>query len=114
MSKYCFSDIELKIISDQIERRAKYRQEFLKQRTDPCKHAQQAGYVFDPALQRFISMKTCQYDHFQANTGTVSKAILFLAPFFIYGYLVWENRTKFEKDCRSGKLVYRDRKFKFQ
>lgn len=43
--KYGFSDLECKIILDQIERRAKYRKEFLKQRTDPCKHAKEEGYV---------------------------------------------------------------------
>lgn len=45
MSDYGFSDIECKIIIDQIERRAKYRQEFLKKRTDPCKHSMESGYV---------------------------------------------------------------------
>lgn len=43
--KYGFSDLECKILLNQIERRAKYRKEFLKQRSDPCKHSMQAGYV---------------------------------------------------------------------
>lgn len=50
MAKQCYSDIECKIIKDQIERRAKYRKEFLKQRTDPCKHSQEAGYVVSDKL----------------------------------------------------------------
>lgn len=45
MAKQCYSDIECKIIKAQIERRNQFRKEFLKQRTDPCKHSQEAGYV---------------------------------------------------------------------
>lgn len=45
MAQSCFSDLECKIICEQIERRAKYRKEFLIKRTDPCKHATEAGYV---------------------------------------------------------------------
>lgn len=45
MNKYGFSDLEYKIIMTQIERRAKYRQEFLKLRTDPCLHSKESGFV---------------------------------------------------------------------
>lgn len=42
---YGFSDVECKIILAQIERRAKYRKEFLRLRTDPCQNSLEAGYV---------------------------------------------------------------------
>lgn len=45
MSGYGFSETDCKIILKQIERRAKFRQEFLKLKSDPCKHSQEAGYV---------------------------------------------------------------------
>lgn len=45
MCDYGFSEIECKIICAQIERRAKYREEFLRLRTDPCKNSMEAGYV---------------------------------------------------------------------
>ncbi|CAG9787956.1 unnamed protein product [Diatraea saccharalis] len=113
MSQQCYSDIECKIIKAQIERRAKFRQEFLKLRTDPCKHATEAGYVFDPALQRFLSMKSCQAQYFKPSIRTVISGILNIAPFFIYGYVIWYERNQFLRACECGKIKYRDRTHKF-
>lgn len=45
MQQCGFSEAECKIILAQVERRAKYRKEFLKLRTDPSMHAKEAGYV---------------------------------------------------------------------
>ncbi|CAG4928938.1 unnamed protein product [Colias eurytheme] len=115
MCDYAFSDIECKIIKAQIERRAKYRKEFLKMRTDPCKHSQEAGYVFDPALQRFMSMKTCQYEYFKPTVGNaVWATCAVVIPMFTYGYLIYKNRSETEEAIRSGKLRYRDRLFKLR
>lgn len=47
-----FSDIDCDVIKKQIERREKYRKEFLKLRTDPCKHSQEAGYVVSFVLYK--------------------------------------------------------------
>ncbi|XP_028172794.1 uncharacterized protein LOC114361804 [Ostrinia furnacalis] len=114
MSKQCYSEIECKIIKAQIERRAKYRKEFLKARTDPCKHSQEAGYVFDEAMQRFMTLKCYQTYYFQPCMQAAIKGILCIAPMFIYGYIIWESRNKFETACRCGSLRYRDRLFKLQ
>ncbi|KAH9636255.1 hypothetical protein HF086_009451 [Spodoptera exigua] len=111
-NKYGFSDLECKIILDQIERRANYRKEFLKLRTDPCKHSMQAGHVFDKAIQHFLSMKNCQIEHFQVNFGTIRFALLSLAPMFTLGYIFWRTRTDREREIRCGRLKYRDRRNK--
>ncbi|KAJ0183081.1 hypothetical protein K1T71_001057 [Dendrolimus kikuchii] len=113
MSDYGFSDIECKIILAQIERRAKYRQEFLKQRTDPCKHSLESGYVFDAALQRFMSMKDCQYEYFHANPKNIAFGIFsIILPMSLYGYAIWKVRTHREREIRCGRIKYRDRNFK--
>lgn len=44
-NNYGISDAELNIIKQQASRRAEMRKEFLKQRTNPWKHASEAGYV---------------------------------------------------------------------
>lgn len=51
-----FSEIECKILLNQIERRAKYRKEFLKLRTDPFKHAQEAGHVVSKIGQNMFNI----------------------------------------------------------
>ncbi|CAK1585115.1 unnamed protein product [Parnassius mnemosyne] len=115
MTDQLISETECKIIKAQMERRAKYRKEFLRMRTDPCKHSMEAGYVFDPALQRFMSMKACQFDHFQANPRTVISGITMLVlPMLVYGYCVYKQRSQFERDCRCGKILPRDRIFKLK
>lgn len=44
-SDYGISELEYKIICDQIARRKECREVFLKARTDPCLHSKEAGYV---------------------------------------------------------------------
>ncbi|CAK1541908.1 unnamed protein product [Leptosia nina] len=113
MSDYAFSEIECKIIKAQIERRAKYRQEYLKMRTDPCKHSQEAGHVFDPALQRFLSYKACQTEYFVPTPANAVRAIFTVVlPMLSYGYLIYTQRSKKENQIRTGELRYRDRMFK--
>ncbi|KAL0830309.1 hypothetical protein ABMA28_002508 [Loxostege sticticalis] len=112
MAKQCYSDIECKIIKAQIERRNQFRKEFLKQRTDPCKHSQEAGYVFDEAIQRFMTLKCYQVYYFQPCMRAVIRGVLAIAPMFAYGYLVWKHRSDRESDFRCGRTKYRDRIFK--
>ncbi|CAF4849590.1 unnamed protein product [Pieris macdunnoughi] len=113
MCDYAFSEIECKIIKAQIERRAKYRQEFLRLRTDPCKHSLESGFVFDEAHQRFISLKVTQYEFFKPNIHTALFGIgAVIVPMFLYGYLIHKERSTREAKCRSGELRYKDRLFK--
>nr|XP_034829285.1 uncharacterized protein LOC117986553 [Maniola hyperantus] len=110
MQKCGLSETECKIILAQIERRAKYRKEFLKLRTDPCMHSKEAGHVFDPALQRWLSMKSCQYEYFKATPRTALFGVMtIVVPMLVYGYAVWKQRTTFLEDCAEGRIRYRDR-----
>lgn len=45
MTDKLLSETECKIIKAQMERRAKYRKEFLRMRTDPYKHSENAGHI---------------------------------------------------------------------
>ena len=51
---YGVSDAQFNLIKQQAERRAGLRQEFLKQKTNPFKHATEAGYVVSVKLRNFI------------------------------------------------------------
>ncbi|KAL4704785.1 hypothetical protein ACJJTC_015032 [Scirpophaga incertulas] len=113
-NNYGLSATDLKIIKQQAERRAEMRKEFLKQRTNPWKHASQAGYVFDTAHQRFVSMKVTQVEYFQPNMKNALFGIFTIVlPMFGYGYLMWKDRSTREQKIRSGELRYRERQFKF-
>ncbi|KAM3960053.1 NADH dehydrogenase (ubiquinone) B15 subunit [Aphomia sociella] len=113
-SNYGISDAELNVIKQQASRRAELRKEFIKQRTNPFKHASESGYVFDPALQKFMSMKVTQFDHFSANPRTSLFGVCaIILPMLTYGYFVWNDRNNREQKIRSGELRYRERMFKF-
>ncbi|KAJ8723545.1 hypothetical protein PYW08_003457 [Mythimna loreyi] len=112
---YGVSDAEFNLIKQQAARRAGLRQEFMKQKTNPFKHATEAGYVFDPALQKFLSMKVTTLEHFTANTRTSLFGICaIILPMFTYGYVIWKHRTDREEQIRKGELRYKDRMFKLQ
>lgn len=70
-------------------------------------------FQFDPALQRFMSMKVTQFEFFQANRRTSLVGICaIIIPMFSYGYILWKHRTDREAKIRNGELRYRDRMFK--
>lgn len=45
MAKYGISEAELNLIKQQAARRLEMRKEFIKQKTNPWKHAAEAGYL---------------------------------------------------------------------
>ncbi|CAH2267869.1 jg12945 [Pararge aegeria aegeria] len=111
--KYGISEGQFQLIQKQAERRAEMRQEFLKQRTNPFKHAAEAGYIFDPAHQKFLSMKVTQFERFQPNPRTSLFGVLtIIVPMLTYGYFIWNERNDREQKIRAGEMPYRDRLFK--
>ncbi|KAJ2950891.1 hypothetical protein O0L34_g5254 [Tuta absoluta] len=109
-NKCDYSPLECDIIKTQIARRAKYREEFLKKRTDPCAHSKEAGYVFDENMQRFVSMKATQLDHFKPNKRTSFFGIFAIVlPMAVYGTLIYFQRSTREEQIRSGAIKYKDR-----
>lgn len=71
-------------------------------------------FQFDPALQRFMSMKVSQLEFFSPNAKTITFGVCaIILPMLSYGYLIWNQRTKRERDIRCGKIKYCDRLFKF-
>ncbi|RVE47567.1 hypothetical protein evm_007765 [Chilo suppressalis] len=112
-NNYGISDAELNVIKQQATRRAAMRKEFIKQKTNPWKHASEAGNVFDPAVQKFMSMKVTQFDHFKPSMRTSLFGICAtILPMLGYGYLVWNSRNDREQLIRTGELRYRERQFK--
>ncbi|CAK1541907.1 unnamed protein product [Leptosia nina] len=111
--KYGISEAEYAIIKKQAAKRAEMRREFLKQRTNPFKHAAEAGFVFDEGHQRFISMKVTQFEYFKPNRRNALFGIgTIVIPMFVYGYLIHKERSTREAKVRSGEIRYRDRLFK--
>ncbi|CAG9132615.1 hypothetical protein JYU34_017327 [Plutella xylostella] len=112
-NNYGISEQQLNLIKVQTARRAEMRREFLKQRTNPFKHASEAGYVFDPAVQKYISMKVTRFDHFKPNrSNSLFGITAIIIPMCAYAYWIVTDRNAKEQKIRNGELRYRDRLFK--
>ncbi|XP_077294455.1 NADH dehydrogenase (ubiquinone) B15 subunit [Arctopsyche grandis] len=105
---------QVELLREQAVLRAQRRHEFIKQTTNPYRFAtNEGGYVFDPAIQRFLSTKACQYDYFKSSPKPSWYGVAVIMPFFALGIAVWKERRDKEHSFRTGQVAYRDRLFKF-
>ncbi|KAL1490717.1 hypothetical protein ABEB36_013367 [Hypothenemus hampei] len=105
---------QARIIQEKFQRRVTLRNEFLKLRTDPFRHAgSEGGSVFDPAFLRFQALNVSYAEFFKPTGSAALKgiALLFL-PMFGLGYVVWNSRQANERAYRSGEVAYKDRHFR--
>lgn len=118
MSKeqYGISRHEMKLVEQAAKRREALRNEYLKLRTNPHRHATgEGGFVFDPAIQRFASMRMTRYDHFRPTPKTSLYGLaLTVIPFLAITYFIKGKRDEQEHKYRTGQVAYKDRSFKFQ
>ncbi|XP_064594512.1 uncharacterized protein LOC135461378 [Liolophura sinensis] len=103
---------ERKAAEERAKMRGQLKNEWQKKMTNP--HRAVGDYVFDPALQRFNSMRVSQYDYFKATPKTTAWGFaLLIVPMVGLGWLVLDSKIKEEKRFRNGEVMYKDRSFKF-
>ncbi|CAH1381537.1 NADH dehydrogenase [ubiquinone] 1 beta subcomplex subunit 4 [Tenebrio molitor] len=103
-----------KVLEENAKRRTVLRNEFLKQVSDPFRHASgEGGTVFDPALTRYQAMRVSTFEHFKPNAKNAGFGMLFaVIPILGYAYLLHTTRSQQEQRYRSGQVAYKDRDFK--
>lgn len=70
------------------------------------------GYLFDPALQRFMSARASSYEYFKPTGANSLKAFaLSVLPVAILTYVVYKDRTAFWEKCKTGQIPYEKRMF---
>ncbi|XP_017474924.1 PREDICTED: uncharacterized protein LOC108365421 isoform X2 [Rhagoletis zephyria] len=97
------------------EQTQKLRAEYLKQISNPFKHATgEGGTLFDAGLARFQAMRVSNYDHFKP-TGVAFRAGFFavVLPIVVYAWALKTERAGREHKYRTGQVAYKDRRFKF-
>ncbi|XP_023173459.2 uncharacterized protein LOC111601201 [Drosophila hydei] len=97
------------------EQTLKLRNEYLKQSSNPFRHATgEGGTVFDAGLARFQAMRVSNYEHFRP-TGHSFRTGLFavVLPIAIYAWMLKSERDCREQKYRTGQVAYKDRRFKF-
>ncbi|XP_013784055.1 uncharacterized protein LOC106468189 [Limulus polyphemus] len=106
---------EKRAVAERAKLRAALKKEYIKQLTDPHRHASgEGGYLFDSGVQRFMSMRATMYDHFRPTLkGGIMWFSFVLFPIIGYGYFLNKKRREFDEKCRRGEIAYKDRLFKF-
>ncbi|XP_067674371.1 NADH dehydrogenase [ubiquinone] 1 beta subcomplex subunit 4-like [Haliotis asinina] len=105
---------ELKAAQERAKMRAALKAEFQKKVTNPNQGANNGGFMFDPAIQRFMSMRASQADYFKASPKTVWQGFAFVVfPVALLSYLTISGRREREKKYRAGEISYKDRPWKF-
>ncbi|KAK4302733.1 hypothetical protein Pmani_022085 [Petrolisthes manimaculis] len=94
--------------------RTAIKREFQKQASNPHRHGSgEGGYLFDPAIQRFMSLKVTRFEFFKANPRTSLLGSAVVATLFGYCWWLKTDRESFEHKCRTGQVSYASREFKF-
>ncbi|CAD5121296.1 DgyrCDS9825 [Dimorphilus gyrociliatus] len=106
------SSDELRAIQERAQRASKLRSEWQKKLSSPYKPV--GSYIFDPALQRFISMRANYWPMFKPTIKNFAYAFTgaFL-PIIAMAWWIDKDRSQREKEYREGKVAYRDRYWKF-
>ncbi|XP_017069080.1 uncharacterized protein LOC108106498 [Drosophila eugracilis] len=106
---------EQEFIKRKHEQTLKLRSEFLKQSSNPYRHATgEGGTVFDAGLSRFQAMRVSHFEHFKP-TGKSFRTGLFavVLPIALYAWALKAERDGREEKYRTGQVAYKDRQFKF-
>ncbi|EDV37574.1 uncharacterized protein Dana_GF11341 [Drosophila ananassae] len=106
---------ETEFLKRKHEHTLKLRNEYLKQSSNPFRHATgEGGTVFDAGLSRFQAMRVSNYEHFKP-TGKSFRTGLFavVLPIALYAWALKAERDSREEKYRTGQVSYKDRQFKF-
>eukprot|EP00493_Phyllostaurus_siculus_P003146 UN03160 len=94
--------------------RAALKSEWMKKSTNPFAGGGTGQYIFDPAVQRFIAMRSQHFQNFKVTPKTTAIGFaLAWGPMLLIWYLSQTERNAFEKKCRTGQISYKDRTWKF-
>lgn len=109
---YNVSEEEMRAIQERAKMREAMKLEFRKKVTNP--YAGVGGYIFDPQMQRFLSMRATFWDQFKPAPKNFLFAVsVFFLPTALLTYYLQVTRTKREQKFRNGEVAYADRMNKF-
>ncbi|KAF2365988.1 NADH:ubiquinone oxidoreductase subunit NDUFB4 [Trinorchestia longiramus] len=105
--------IEEQLIEKRAKMKANLKAQFIRQQYNPYRFINGNEPIFDPAVQRWMSMRACTQDFFKATPKTSYLGLLNILPVAVLTYIVHNLRAKNENMYRSGEISYRDRHPKF-
>ncbi|KAJ9573762.1 hypothetical protein L9F63_008845, partial [Diploptera punctata] len=94
--QYDVSAAERRRVEEYAKRRAALRQEYIKQITNPHRHGTgEGGTLFDSGIQRFMSMRATEYDHFKPTprSSLVGMGCVVI-PIALFAYLIKSQKVR--------------------
>merc|ERR1711976_91016 len=108
---YDVSEKEMRLIQERAKVRDALKTEYQKKVSYPYRGV--GSYVFDPAVQRFLTMRAKHYEQFKTTPKNFIFFVGFiLAPVFVVGSLGRYLTAKHEQEYRTGQVAYKDRTYK--
>ncbi|KAH8327318.1 hypothetical protein KR074_010067 [Drosophila pseudoananassae] len=132
---------ETEFLKRKHEHTLKLRNEYLKQSSNPFRHATGEGgtvvsaktatilrlchqddefhrvlyvFQFDAGLSRFQAMRVSNYEHFKPTGKSFRTGLFAVAlPIVLYAWALKAERDGREEKYRTGQVAYKDRQFKF-
>uniref|UniRef100_A0A0B6ZHJ0 NADH dehydrogenase [ubiquinone] 1 beta subcomplex subunit 4 n=1 Tax=Arion vulgaris TaxID=1028688 RepID=A0A0B6ZHJ0_9EUPU len=110
---YDISPEEMRAVNERSKMKESIRAEWTKKFTDPWKGSHPGSSLFDPAVQRYMSLKATESDYCKRTlrSAAISMVIFVLPVTFLTTYLIYKKRED-ERRYRSGEIMYKDRKSK--
>lgn len=109
---YNVTEEELRAVQERAAMRAEMKQEFQRKYNNPFRGV--GGYIHDPQMQRFLSMRATLWDQFKpAPKNFLFAFSVTVIPVAFLTYLLQTTRDKRERQYRNGEISYRDREYKF-
>merc|ERR1711963_343007 len=111
---YDISKDEMRAIRERAKMREALKLDWQKKVTDPTRGAHDGGYIFDPAVQRFMAMRATNFDHFKVTPKTSWLGFAFVVlPIGLISYFTIRDKEEREARFRAGDVKYKDRTWYF-
>jgi len=103
---------ERRAMEERARMRATLRAEYQKKLSNP--HRGIGGYIFDPAVQRFLSMRANHYEQFKPSPKNAAFGfVTVVLPILFFWWRFEKDKQILEYKCRHGQVAYKDRDWKF-
>jgi len=103
---------ERQAMQERAKMRAEMRMEYQKKLSSPYRGV--GGYVFDPAIQRFLSMRANHFEQFKPSPKNAAFGFFTVVlPIIAFWWKLDKDKKDLEYKCRHGLVAYKDRDWKF-
>jgi hypothetical protein len=111
--QYDVSAAEMDRMKRRAEIRTKLQAEFNRMTYNPYRMVHRIE-MLDPAVQRFMAAHVARFDYWKPDWKSFWIYLgTHFVPIALFAWVLGNDKTQFERKCRTGEISYHDREFKF-